>query len=105
MVVISDGDVIRNDIQKGNPLPLGVDKYTRATYGNRAFIQNIMDYLCDDSGLMTVRNKEFKLRLLDPTLMEENTTSLKVLNTILPVSLVLIFGIVKMYIRRRKYAA
>jgi ABC-2 type transport system permease protein len=104
MVVVSDGDVIRNDIQKGTPLPLGVDKYTRATYGNRAFMQNIMDYLCDDSGLMTVRNKEFKLRLLDPTLMEENTTTLKVLNTILPVTLVLIFGIVKMYFRRRRYA-
>lgn len=103
MVVVSDGDVIRNDISKGNPLPLGYDRYTRASYGNKAFVQNIVDYLCDDSGLMTVRNKEFRLRLLDPTLLEKNRTMLQVINTVLPVLLILTFGIVKLYLRRRKY--
>jgi ABC-2 type transport system permease protein len=105
MVVVSDGDIIRNDIAKGNPVPLGVDKYTGTTYGNKAFMQNVIDYLCDDSGLMVVRNKEFRLRLLDPTVMDENKLTLQVINTVVPVSLILIFGILKMYLRRRKYAA
>jgi ABC-2 type transport system permease protein len=105
MVVVSDGDIIRNDIAKGNPVPLGVDKYTGTTYGNKAFMQNVIDYLCDDSGLMVVRNKEFRLRLLDPTVIDENKLTLQVVNTVLPVSLILIFGILKMYLRRRKYAA
>jgi len=105
MVVVSDGDIIRNDIAKGNPVPLGVDKYTGATYGNKAFMQNVMDYLCDDSGLMVVRNKEFRLRLLDPAILDESKLTLQVVNTVVPVSLILLFGIVKMYLRRRRYAA
>lgn len=105
MVVVSDGDIIRNDIAKGNPVPLGVDKYTGSTYGNKAFMQNVMDYLCDDSGLMVVRNKEFRLRLLDPAILDESKLTLQVVNTVVPVSLILLFGIVKMYLRRRRYAA
>lgn len=105
MVVISDGDIIRNDISKGNPVPLGVDKYTGATYGNKALMQNIADYLCDESGLMVVRNKEFKLRTLDPTVLEKNKTMMQAINTVLPVSFIIIFGIAKLYLRRRRYAA
>ena len=105
MIVISDGDIIRNDFSKGNPVPLGVDKYTGGNYGNKAFFLNAVDYLCDESGLMVVRNKEFRLRLLDPTLLDEKKTILQVVNTAVPVLLILTFGITKMYLRRKKYAA
>lgn len=105
MIVVSDGDIIRNEFSKGVPVPLGVDKYTGTSYGNKAFLQNAVDYLCDPSGLMLVRNKEFRLRLLDPTALEEKKTVIQVMNTALPVLLILIFGIVKMYLRRRKFAS
>ena len=103
MVVISDGDMIRNETQKGNALPLGYDKYTKVTYGNKNFIQNIIDYFCDDSGLMSVRNKEYRLRMIDPSILEDKTTPVKLANTIIPVALILIFGLIKFYFRRRKY--
>ena len=57
MIVISDGDMIANDTLKGSIAPLGYDRFTRNTFGNKSFIQNCIDYLCDDSNLMQVRNK------------------------------------------------
>ncbi|MEP7265510.1 MAG: gliding motility-associated ABC transporter substrate-binding protein GldG [Bacteroidota bacterium] len=105
MVIIADGDVITNDFQKGKPLACGYDKYSGTFFGNRSFVQNVMDYLADDSGLMSVRNKEFKLRLLDPQVLESNGQSIRIFNCIFPPFLVLLFALAKFYIRRKKYSA
>ncbi len=103
MAVIADGDIIRNDIIKGSPAPLGYDKYTRTTYGNKAFVQNLVDYFCDDSGLMMLRNKEYRLRLLDPAIVEAKALPLKVINTVIPVVFVMLFGVFKFVMRRRRF--
>jgi len=103
MVVVSDGDIIKNEIQKGNPVALGYDKYTKTVYGNKAFVENIIDYFCDESGLMAVRNKEYKLRLLDPTIVEKKKNQIQIVNTGLPILLILILGFVKHFARKRKY--
>jgi ABC-2 type transport system permease protein len=103
MVVVSDGDIIKNEIQKGNPVALGYDKYTKTVYGNKAFVENIIDYFCDESGLMAVRKKEYKLRLLDPTIIEKKKNQIQIVNTGLPVLLILLLGFVKHVARKRKY--
>ena len=103
MIVISDGDMIANDTLKGNAMPLGYDRFTRNTFGNKSFIQNCIDYLCDDSNLMQVRNKVFKLRLIDPNVIEKDNQFLKVVNAGAPVLLIILFGVVKTYNRKRKY--
>lgn len=103
IVVISDGDLIRNDIVKGAPVALGFDRYTNTTYGNKSFFLNIMDYFCDDSGLMSVRSKEFRLRMIDPAVLEADTTVLKWFNVTLPIILLLVFGLIKFYLRLRRY--
>jgi ABC-2 type transport system permease protein len=103
MVVVSDGDMIANKIQKGNPMALGYDKYSKNIFGNKAFIQNMVDYLCDESGLMAVRNKEYKLRLLDPTIIEEKITQIQVINVGLPLLIILAVGFFKFLIRRKTY--
>lgn len=105
MVVISDGDIIRNDTREGKPVPLGLDRYSRTTYGNKTFIQNIVDYFCDGTGLMSVRDKEYKLRMIDPAIIEQSATKLKVINASLPVVLILLFGMLKFYLRRRRYTS
>ncbi len=105
MVVISDGDIIRNDIREGNAAPLGLDRYSRTTYGNKSFIQNIVDYFCDGSGLMAVRDKEYKIRIIDPAIIEQSETKIKVINASLPILLILLFGVGKFYLRRRRYKA
>ena len=105
MIVISDGDIIRNQfhIPNGYPLPLGYDQFTRQTFGNKELILNVMNYLCDGSGLISIRSRELKLRLLDRTKVNNNKLFWQMFNTILPILLILIFGIVQARIRKIKY--
>jgi len=108
MIVISDGDVIKNQMQltRSNylPLPLGYDKFTGQQFGNKELILNAMNYLTDDSGLISIRSRELKLRLLDRQRVELERTYWQVFNTALPILLVLIFGFFRLMIRKRKYA-
>ena len=102
MIVIGDGDVIASYVsKKGTIYPLGYDRFTRETYGNLNFILNCVDYLCDDSGLMTLRAKELKLRLLDKAKTEN--TGIRWLNTLLPILIIMLYGFIHLLIRRRKY--
>jgi ABC-2 type transport system permease protein len=107
MIVVSDGDIIKNQLHfsQGYPLPLGYDQYTGETFGNKDFILNAMDYLVDESGLISIRSREIKLRQLDMTRVNNNKLSWQVFNLIIPVLLVLCYGMVRLYIRRRKYTS
>ncbi len=106
MIVIADGDVIRNDVQFSSKkaLPLGYDRNTNRTYGNKNFILNCMNYLCDDSGLISVRARELTLRLLDKKKTKNNRLYWQIFNTIFPLFVILLFGIIHNIVRKRKYA-
>ncbi len=108
MIVVSDGDVIKNQLQPGTkgptPLPLGYDRYTGQQFGNKDFILNAMNYLCDDSGLLLVRSREVKLRTLDAARVDDERMKWQLINTIVPILLVLIFALVQGYLRRRRYS-
>jgi ABC-2 type transport system permease protein len=104
MIVISDGDIISNYVsKKGNIYPLGYDRFTNQTYGNRNFILNCVDYLCDNENIVSLRGKEFKIRLLDPSKTENKLYSW--IAMLVPIILVLLYGFIHFYIRRRKYAS
>ena len=105
MVVIADGDMISNDFQQGRALACGYDRFSGTFFGNRSFIQNVIDYMVDEGGLMSVRSKEFKIRMLDPQVLESNAKYIKIINCVVPILLVLIFGIFKSVARKKKYAA
>lgn len=105
MIVISDGDIFKNQVgSDGSPYPLGFDRYTQKTYGNKNLLLNIADYMTDDSGLIALRNKEIQLRLLDRARIHSEKLYWQLINNIIPVALVLIFAIFQHYMRRRKYA-
>ena len=104
MIVIADGDVIKNQMDRGKPLPLGYDKWTQQNYGNKEFLLNAVNYLLDDTGLISVRNKEVKIPFLDVERVAKEKTKWQILNILLPLLLLAIFGIVYTYIRRRKYS-
>jgi ABC-2 type transport system permease protein len=108
MLIVSDGDMIRNDIRhtpKGTMiLPLGLDKYTQQYFGNKDFIVNAVNYLTDQEGLIQLRTKDFKLRLLDRTKIREERLKWQIINAILPVLLVIVIGIIYNYSRRRRFA-
>ncbi len=106
MIVISDGDVIRNDYKRSSNTvyPLGLDRYTGQFYGNKNLLLNCIDYLCDNSGLMTLRAKEFKLRLLDKTRFNPDKKMLQIVNVALPVLLIILFAMIKLLLRKKKFS-
>ena len=105
MIVISDGDIFKNDVgSDGSPFPLGYDHYMRQDFGNKNLLLNIADYMTDDSGLIALRTKEVKIRLLNRARIRGEKLYWQVINTVVPLALLLIFAIFQHYIRRRKYA-
>lgn len=109
MVVVSDGDIIRNEVNKAGvetiPYELGFDRHTRNTYGNKDFAMNIINYLTDENGLMEIKNRTFKMRLLDSSKIAYNHTEIIVINTVIPPAIVILCGIAFIFYRRRKYGA
>jgi len=105
MVVISDGDIIKNDYKASTDQfsALGYDKYTNRVYGNKDFLLNTFNYLLDDSGLIDSRAKEFKIRLLHPEKSKTEKERYQVINTVIPVILIIILGLIQFISRKRKY--
>ena len=105
MIVLSDGDILRNQVgSDGSPFPLGYDRYTGQSYGNKNLLLNIADYMTDDSGLIALRSKEIQIRLLNRARIREEKLLWQLVNNIVPIGIVLIFAIFQHYIRKRKYA-
>lgn len=105
MIVVADGDVASNDIQfkTGNIMPLGYDKYTQRTFANKTFLLNCINYLLDDEGLLQLRTREVKLRLLDKKKVDTQRAKWQFTNVAIPALLIFGFGIVQFYLRRKKY--
>lgn len=107
MIVIADGDITRNEVRRtGNieaPYPLGQDKYTGEMFGNRDFIVNCLNYLIDDNGIMELRSRELKSRLIDKPRIKREKLKWQAVNVVLPVLFVILSGIAYSYFRKRKY--
>lgn len=104
MVVISDGDVIKNEVGKNGVEELGFDKYTGQTFGNKEFLVNVANYLLDDTGLINIRSKEIAVAFLNPEKITEEKTKWQLTNILLPLILLGVFGFGFNYFRRKKYA-
>jgi len=106
MIVISDGDLIRNQfhIPQGYPLPLGYDQYTRETFGNKEFLLNAINYLTDGPGLISIRSRELKLRLLDKTKINNSRIQWQIVNVVAPVLIIVLLGAILIWLRKRKYS-
>ena len=104
MIVVADGDVIKNDVLRGEPQELGFDRWTGQTFGNKEFLLNAVNYLLDDNGLINIRSKEIAINFLDQEKIAEEKTKWQVINILLPLVILGVFGIIFNYFRRRKYA-
>lgn len=108
MLVISDGDILRNDgdSQRNAHTALGVNKFekTGVTYANKDFLLNAIEYLLEDNGIISARSKDVKLRLLDTQKAEKEKTKWQFINIILPLLLLLIGGYLYNFIRKRRFA-
>ena len=105
MIIISDGDVIKNQLDKnGREVELGLDQRTGILYANKEFMMNCVNYLLDDNGLINIRSKEVNLPILDKEKVYSSYTQSQVITVAVPIVILLLFGVVFTILRKRKYS-
>ncbi len=104
LIVISDGDLIKNDLRNGQPLELGYDKWTNNFYGNKEFLLNCVNYLLDDTGVINIRSKALQLAFLDSKKVARKKGFWQFVTIGSPIVIVLISGWLFQWYRKRKYA-
>ncbi len=103
MLIIADGDIVKNQIRNGKPLELGYDKWTNNFYGNKEFMINSINYLLDDNGLINIRTKKVGIPFLDYEKIMTQKTKWQLINIALPVVLTIVLGFFFNYYRKYKY--
>lgn len=102
-IVLASGSFIGNEIENGQPLPVGYDRYSQTQFGNRDLLVNSMLYLTDDEGWINLRNKELTIRLLNKNISRTNKHILQLINVALPLTCLILFGCIFLFVRRWKY--
>ncbi len=106
IIVIADGDIARNELnpRTGQPQMLGFDPFSNYTFANRDLLMNAMAYLAEEEGLIQARTKQVRIRPLDRQRLQDEKTYWQVVNIVLPLLLLIVFGVVRSVVRKRKYA-
>ncbi|SCY05666.1 protein involved in gliding motility GldG [Nonlabens sp. Hel1_33_55] len=104
LFLAADGDIMKNQVDRGQPQDLGYDMRTGQYYGNKEFLMNVVNYMLDDDNLIALRNKEIEIPFLDIKRSYDNRFMWQAINIVLPLLLVLGFGGLFLWLRKRKYA-
>ncbi len=104
MIVVADGDVIKNELGKNGPIELGFDRSSGQLYGNKEFLLNAVNFLLDDNGLINIRSKEIEVSFLDYQKVGLEKTKWQLFNILLPLVILGVFGFVFNFYRKKKYA-
>lgn len=105
LLVVGDGDIASNDVnpKTGQPQPLGFNPFLNETFANEELLLNAIAYLTDEDGLILARNKEIKIRPLNKVKLENEKLKWQLINLVLPILLLIAFGVVRFYVRKKKY--
>lgn len=103
MIVVSDGDILANEVYQGEPLPLDIDKWTNQPYGNLSFLLNSAQYLLDEGGVINLRAKSLQIEFLNKEKAYEERSFWQMVNILIPLAILLVFGLIFRFIRRKKY--
>ena len=97
--------MVRNEINKrtGQPVALGFDAINGHTYANKELFLNMIAYLTDDAGLINARSKEVKVRPLDKEKIRDSAFTWQAFNLGFPLGLVILLGVAKVYLRKKKF--
>jgi ABC-2 type transport system permease protein len=107
VIVIADGDLVRNDVnpRTQEPQPLGFDPFSKYTFANQELLINMLAYLTDENGLIRARNKEVKIRPLDQEKIVGEKIKWQIINIVFPLALLIAYGIIRAVIRKKRYAS
>ena len=103
MIIISDGNFIKNQFFKNQALPLGLDKHTGVQYGNMDFILNCIDFLLKNKQFIDIRSKNIKSRLLNNMKIKNEKQYWQLINLLSPILILIIFGLTISMIRKKQY--
>lgn len=103
MIVIADGDIAKNYVRKNRPMELGYDPILNLQYGNKEFLMNAVNYLMDDSGLISVRSKKINIPFLEIEKVVRQKSTWQAINIIMPLLCLVLFGVAFIFLRKRKY--
>lgn len=108
MIVIADGGIIKNKVNYSTNPPkiqeLGYDRVSKQVFGNKEFLMNAIYYLSDRQGIMQLRGRTLKMRLLDKVVLREEKAFWQWLNVLAPLLVVFLFGFFYNLTRRYRYA-
>jgi ABC-2 type transport system permease protein len=108
MVVIADGGIIKNKVNYSTNPPkiqeLGYDRIANRTWGNKELLINLMFYLDDKQGIMQLRGRTLKMRLLNKVKLREEKGFWQLINVAVPLIIVALFGVVFNVIRKYRYS-
>lgn len=107
ILICSDGDMIRNEfsLKDGTPMELGLSPYSQMKFANKDFVMNAVDYMLNDQGLIVSKNKSFAIRPLDKVKVANEKLKWQLINLVLPIVLLIIYGVLRAYWRKKKYAS
>jgi len=106
-IVITDSDFMKNEVnyRDNSAEPIGFDIWERQIFpGNKDFILNSVEYMLDENGVLDSRAKEVKLRMLDVVKTKTEKRYWQFFNILLPLLLLLIFGVSYNAIRKKRYS-
>ena len=103
MIVIADGDIIKNDLRNGQVVPLGYDIYNNQMFGNKEFLVNCVNYLCGDKDLIPLRSREVIVRKLDLAKVDRTKTQWQIFNLLAPLVIITIMGTILFIVRNKFY--
>ncbi len=103
-IVMSDADIVTNEISETTgPLPMGELPYENYRFANREFFLNCVDYLTSTSGIFESRNKDFTLRLLDKKKVADQKINWQLINIVIPIALIILFGLIYQWKRKNSF--
>ena len=110
MLVVADGDIVLNEVAKGQPIPMGMNAYTYGTqrefpFANADFVRNSLSYMVDPYDLSAAKGKDYTIRLLDTKKVQSEKAKWQLLNLAVPVFVVLLFGFIFQWIRKKRFSA
>ena len=103
IMVFSSGAVAENQVDNGNPLELGYDKWTNNFYFNKVFLQQTVHHLMGNHKLLQLHNKGVELPHLDFQKVEQQSRLLKILMLLIPLGILLILGALVFRWRIRRF--
>ena len=94
MIIISDDEFAQGKLFRG--------ERGYMPYDNKTILMNAVDYLAGDEALTDLRSKEVVVRMISREKGRDYAGMVRVINLVVPILLILVYGFIRFYLRRRR---